>query len=175
MFQFRKISMLIVGLMFCSLASASYHQNIRALQRQEEPTQTIAQILADNHEFSALFSAMKSANVLYTFNQAGSYTLFAPTDLAFSKMRPGNLQILLRPENVLKLRAVLLYHVVNGAIVSSDMRPGELKSLEGHEIKVAIHHNLYMLNGHAVVANDDIVATNGVIHVINAVLMPPTD
>ena len=99
--------------------------------------------------------------------------MFAPTDEAFSKLPPGTVESLLKPENKEKLKAVLLYHVVAGDVTAAQVtvKMSSAKTLEGQDVKITVTDGTVMVNN-AKVIKADVFATNGVIHVIDTVLLP---
>ena len=123
--------------------------------------------------FKTLVAAVQAAGLVDTLKGAGPFTLFAPSDEAFAKLPAGTVEDLLKPENKDKLVAILTYHVVPGKVMAADVAGKETmaKSVQGGEIKVN-GTNGVMVND-AKVVQADIVADNGVIHVIDAVIMPP--
>ncbi len=123
--------------------------------------------------FKTLVAAVQAAGLVDTLKGAGPFTVFAPTDEAFAKLPAGTVEDLLKPENKDKLVAILTYHVVPGKVMAADVAGKETmaKSVQGGEIKVN-GTNGVMVND-AKVVQADIVADNGVIHVIDAVIMPP--
>ena len=159
---FRQIAVLIIGFAMSSLVFASSHNG-----------QSIAQIAAANKDFSTLVAALKAAGLAKVLSEPGKYTVFAPTNEAFAKLPEGTLKKLLMPENKDKLVAILKYHVVDGKVMKADVKPGKVKTLEGSDITVSVKDGKVMLNDSAEVTATDIKASNGVIHVINAVLIPP--
>jgi uncharacterized surface protein with fasciclin (FAS1) repeats len=123
-------------------------------------------------QFNTLLTAAKAAGLAPTLSRKGPFTVFAPTDAAFAKLPKGTVQNLLRPENKGKLAALLKYHVVAGEIEAADIKPGRshVRTVNGKSITVRKHGGV-SVNGVKVVAAD-VKASNGVIHVINRVLMP---
>ena len=122
--------------------------------------------------FKTLVAAVQAAGLVDTLKGAGPFTVFAPNDEAFAKLPAGTVEDLLKPENKDKLVAILTYHVVPGKVMAADVAGKETmaKSVQGGEIKVN-GTNGVMVND-AKVVQADIVADNGVIHVIDAVIMP---
>jgi uncharacterized surface protein with fasciclin (FAS1) repeats len=102
----------------------------------------------------------------------GPFTVFAPTDEAFAALPAGLLDALLLPENVGVLQAILTYHVVSGTVLAADVTTGDVPTVEGSNIAVDTSMGV-VLNGTANVTATDIMASNGVIHVIDAVILPP--
>ena len=119
--------------------------------------------------FTTLVKAVQAAGLVDTLKSAGPFTVFAPTDEAFAKLPPGALDALIaNPE---KLKEVLLYHVVPGKVMAADVKPGVDKTAEGEAVKISVRDGKVFVNK-AQVVKTDIVCSNGVIHVIDAVLMP---
>ena len=123
-------------------------------------------------QFNTLIAAAKAAGLAPTLSRKGPFTVFAPTDAAFAKLPKGTVESLLKPENKQKLAAILTYHVVSGEIQSGDIRPGRthVKTVNGKSLAVRKHGGI-TVNGARIVAAD-VQASNGVIHVINKVLLP---
>ncbi len=122
--------------------------------------------------FQTLAKALQAADLVDTLKSPGPFTVFAPTDEAFAKLPAGTLDDLLKPENKDKLRAILTYHVVAGKVTSAKVVTlSSAKTLNGQEVKItAMDGNVMVNNAHIVKA--DIPASNGVIHVIDTVLLP---
>ncbi len=122
--------------------------------------------------FQTLAKALQAADLVGTLKGPGPFTVFAPTDEAFAKLPSGTLDDLLKPENKEKLRAILTYHVVAGKVTSAKVATlSSTKTVNGQEIKImATGGNVTVNNAHVVKA--DIPASNGVIHVIDTVLLP---
>lgn len=153
-----------------------------SVTRQAEafaPSSTTANIVetaVGAGSFKTLVRALEAADLVEALKADGPFTVFAPSDEAFAKLPDGALEELLRPENREKLRAVLLYHVVPGKVVAADvvrMNGKEAKTLQGGKVKVRTAGGVTVDN--AKVVQTDVMATNGVIHVIDAVLMPRTN
>jgi uncharacterized surface protein with fasciclin (FAS1) repeats len=135
-------------------------------------TATVDQVVSQNGSFSKLSAAIEAAELEGTLSQAGPYTIFAPTDEAFAALPPETLDKLLLPENKDKLQQVLTYHVVPGSITSTDIKPGEVQTVEGAPVNVSADAGAVKV-GDAQVVEPDITASNGVIHAIDKVLLPP--
>ncbi len=123
--------------------------------------------------FGTLAAALKAADLVGALKGTGPFTVFAPTDAAFAKLPPGTLDSLLKPENKDKLKSILLYHVVSGKIMAADIK-GEAKpaTLQGATLDIKATAKGVTVNGANVTAAD-VGASNGVIHVIDAVVLPP--
>ncbi len=121
--------------------------------------------------FTTLVAAVTAAGLVDTLKGPGPFTVFAPTDAAFAALPAGTVEDLLKPENKDKLIAILTYHVVPGAVMSKDLTEGMMaKTVQGGEVTFTLDGGA-KVNG-ATVSTADIVATNGVIHVIDAVILP---
>lgn len=120
-------------------------------------------------QFHTLVTAVKAAGLVETLKGPGPFTVFAPTDAAFAKLPPGALDSLLA--NPAKLKQVLLYHVVPGKVTSSQVKPGAVKTAEGAEARLSTGGGKVMID-RATVVKADVEADNGVIHVIDSVIMP---
>jgi len=121
--------------------------------------------------FSTLLAAAEAAGLVETLKGEGPFTVFAPTDEAFAALPEGTVDTLLMPENKDQLTQILTYHVVAGEVKSTDLSDGMMaETVEGSEIEVSIGDNV-MIN-EATVVTPDVMASNGVIHVIDTVLMP---
>lgn len=137
-------------------------------------SQSIAAIAAGNPDFSTLVAALKAADLVATLDGQGPFTVFAPTNAAFEKLPPGTVENLLKPENKAQLAAVLTYHVVPGNVMAADVvKLDEAKTVEGSAIDIAVADGKVRLNDAATVTATDIKASNGVIHVIDSVILPP--
>ena len=122
--------------------------------------------------FKTLVAAVQAAGLVDTLKGEGPFTVFAPTDEAFAALPAGTVEDLLKPENKDKLVSILTYHVVPGKVMSTDLSDDMMaKTVEGAEIKVDLDNGV-MINDASVVTAD-IAADNGVIHVIDKVIMPP--
>jgi uncharacterized surface protein with fasciclin (FAS1) repeats len=122
--------------------------------------------------FKTLVAALTAAGLVDTLNGAGPFTVFAPTDAAFAALPAGTVDDLLKPENKDKLIAILTYHVVAGKVMSKDLTEGmKAKTVQGGEVTFTLAGGP-KVNG-APISTPDIEATNGVIHVIDQVIMPP--
>ncbi|MDJ0661614.1 MAG: fasciclin domain-containing protein [Crocosphaera sp.] len=120
--------------------------------------------------FDTLVAAVKAAGLVETLSGEGKFTVFAPTDEAFAALGEDTLKDLLKPENKDKLVAILTYHVVPGVVKSTDLEEGKVKTVEGSKIKVQVGDSV-MVND-ATVVKADIMTSNGVIHVIDQVILP---
>jgi uncharacterized surface protein with fasciclin (FAS1) repeats len=123
--------------------------------------------------FKTLVAAVQAAGLVETLKGAGPFTVFAPTDEAFAKLPAGTVETLLKPENKEKLVAVLTYHVVPGKVMAADVvKLTEAPTVQGSKAKVKVVNQTVMIDD-AKVVKADIETSNGVIHVIDAVILPP--
>lgn len=137
----------------------------------ETAKQDIVTIAAGNEDFSTLVAAVKAAGLVDTLKGDGPFTVFAPTNDAFAKLPAGTVEDLLKPENKDKLTAVLTYHVVAAKVMAADVKPGEVATVQGGKVKIEVKDGTVTVDG-AKVVKTDIEATNGVIHVIDTVILP---
>ena len=122
--------------------------------------------------FKTLAAALQAAGLVETLKGAGPFTVFAPTDAAFAKLPAGTVENLLKPENRDKLRSILTYHVVAGKVTAADVvKMTSGKTVQGSSVKIASSGGKVTIDN-ATVAKADVMASNGVIHVIDTVLMP---
>jgi uncharacterized surface protein with fasciclin (FAS1) repeats len=137
--------------------------------------QDIVDIAASNENFSTLVAAVKAAGLVDALKGEGPFTVFAPTNKAFEKLPKGTVESLLKPENKDKLVEILTYHVIPGRVMAADVAGlqsgAKVKTLSGGEVTVKKAGNNIFLNTSRIVATD-ITASNGVIHVIDSVLLP---
>jgi len=122
--------------------------------------------------FSTLVAALTAAGLVETLQGEGPFTVFAPNDAAFAALPEGLLEKLLLPENIAVLTSILTYHVVAGNVLSTDVVAGDAASLEGSTL--ALTTDMGVMVNDATVIQADVVGSNGVIHVIDKVLVPPT-
>ena len=128
--------------------------------------------MAASADHSTLVAAVKAAGLVETLKGAGPFTVFAPTNAAFNALPAGTVDGLLKPENKADLTSILTYHVVAGAVKAADLKDGQkVKTVQGAELTVSIKDGKVMIDGANVTAAD-LAASNGVIHVIDAVVTP---
>jgi uncharacterized surface protein with fasciclin (FAS1) repeats len=133
----------------------------------------ILEVATSAGQFSTLVAAINAAGLTETLNGAGPFTVFAPTDAAFAKLPAGTVESLLMPENKAKLTALLTYHVVPGKVASADLAgvTATPATVQGATLSVDASSGIKV--GGATVTSPDVVASNGTIHVIDTVLIPP--
>ena len=130
---------------------------------------TIVDVAVANGSFKTLVVALKAAGLVDTLSSPGPFTVFAPTDAAFAKLPAGTVDALLK--DIPKLKAILTYHVVSGAVMAKDVKTGMVPTVNGQSLDVKADSKGIMVNN-AKVVTADVKASNGVIHVIDTVLMP---
>ena len=132
----------------------------------------IVDTAAGIEDFSTLVAAVKAGGLVETLKGEGPFTVFAPTDKAFGKLPKGTVDELLKPENKKKLVAVLTYHVVPGRVMAADVvKLSKAKTVQGSEVKISVKEGKVYVDN-ALVTATDIKAGNGVIHVIDSVILP---
>ena len=134
---------------------------------------TIVDVAAANGSFETLVAAVTAADLADTLSSDGPFTVFAPTDYAFAALPDGLVDCLLLEENLEPLTAILTYHVVDGEVMSTDLTDGPVPTLQGEDIIVDLTDGV-VLNDSASVIIADVPASNGVIHAIDGVLVPPS-
>lgn len=155
------------ALVFAPLASAEHHADHGAMKQQ-----TVVDIAVGNPDFSTLVAALTAAGLVDTLSGAGPFTVFAPSNAAFAKLPAGTLDNLLKPENKAQLTAILTYHVVAGKVLAADVvKLTSAKTVQGTELAISVSDGAVKVDG-ANVVSTDIVGSNGVIHVIDSVIMP---
>lgn len=168
----RKCILVIIGVaVVITFAFAQYGQ------KGKKPAEDIPTVAQKAGQFKTLVTALQTVGLVDTLKGKGPFTVFAPTDEAFAKVPKETLEELLKPENKEKLRSILLYHVVAGKYISADVK--KLKSgtqvetlLKGKKITIAQKRDGIYIND-AKVVKTDVLAKNGVIHVIDKVILPP--
>ena len=171
-----KAAALAVAVGMGSSALAAHHEQAGAKAHhggaEAHPTMDIVHTAASSEQFSTLVAAVKAADLAEVLSGEGPFTVFAPTDAAFAKLPDGTVESLLLPENKERLAAILTYHVVPGAIYAKDVSgTSKVKTVEGSEVEVKRDGDAVMIDG-ANVVTADIEASNGVIHVIDTVIIP---
>ena len=124
-------------------------------------------------QFKTLATALGAAGLVETLKGPGPFTVFAPTDAAFAKLPAGTVETLLKPENKDRLAAVLTYHVVPGKVMAADVvKVKEARTVNGKPLNIKVSGSTVMIND-AKVVTADVAASNGVIHVVDSVILPP--
>jgi uncharacterized surface protein with fasciclin (FAS1) repeats len=136
------------------------------------PTKNVVENASASPDHTTLVAAVQAADLAGTLSGAGPFTVFAPTNAAFDKLPAGTVDNLLKPESKQQLTNVLTYHVVPGTYKAADLKDGQkLKTVQGKELTVMMKDGKVMIDG-ATVTTPDLVSSNGVIHVLDAVVMP---
>ncbi len=160
--------------MLCLLvvAALAYLGTPRAALAEGAKAKDIVDTAVAAGQFKTLAAALKAADLVDTLKGAGPFTVFAPTDDAFAKLPKGTVEDLLKPENKAKLAAILTYHVAAGKVMAADVKDGaSYKTVNGKEVTASVKDGKVMI-GSATVTQADVVTSNGVIHVIDTVLLP---
>ena len=137
---------------------------------EEASVGTIVEVASANPDFSTLVAAVDAAGLVETLNGEGPFTVFAPTNAAFAALPAGVLDALLLPENIDALTKILTYHVVPGTVLAADIADGDVATVEGQNVTLSTANGVTVNGANVVTA--DVLASNGVIHVIDAVLVP---
>ncbi|PZO61378.1 MAG: fasciclin [Phormidesmis priestleyi] len=132
---------------------------------------TITELTSSSASFKTLTAALAAADLSEILSGEGPYTIFAPTDEAFAALPEGAIEQLLLPENKDVLVRILTYHVVPGAVRSSDLETGNVETLEGSDVAVEAGDTVTVNNANVIVP--DVEASNGVIHIVDRVILPP--
>lgn len=160
-------SVALFATLFTLGAHAAHHE-----EGKMEDKPGIVEIAAGNEDFSTLVAALKAAGLVDVLSGEGPFTVFAPTNAAFEKLPEGTVESLLKPENKQKLTDVLTYHVVSGKVYASDVvKLSEATTVQGSTIEITASDDGVMVDN-ANVVTTDIKASNGVIHVIDSVILP---
>ena len=175
----------VLVLISIALTSAFAGNNPKVGGKEMYPTKNIIENAVNSADHTTLVSAVKAAGLVDTLEGAGPFTVFAPTNQAFGKLPRGTVETLLKPENKLQLTKVLTYHVVAGRLSSRDLMKmiqdgsgsAELTTVEGGKLWARIHDGKHIMlrdekGGAALVTIANVFQSNGVIHVIDTVLMP---
>lgn len=181
----KKLSALILTCAFAFAGVAAHAQKDTMVGGAAMyPTKNIIQNAVNSRDHTTLVAAVKAAGLVSTLESPGPFTVFAPTNEAFNKLPAGTVDTLLKPENKAELTKVLTYHVVPGRITTADLHKmikmghgkAELTTVEGGKLTVTIHHGKYMLTDDkgdmATITIPNVYQSNGVIQVINTVLLP---
>jgi uncharacterized surface protein with fasciclin (FAS1) repeats len=158
-----------IYVVICSalLLAVSFSSNALAASNKD-----IVETAVAAGDFKTLAAALQAAGLVDTLKGAGPFTVFAPTDEAFAKLPAGTVEDLLKPENKQKLISILTYHVVPGEVMAKDVvKLHEAKTVNGEELKIMVDGGKVMV-GNSNVTKTDIQCSNGVIHVIDTVLLP---
>ncbi|MDG2047453.1 MAG: fasciclin domain-containing protein [Halioglobus sp.] len=153
-----------------NVVNAAHHEGDVAA-----PAPTIVEVAAGNDDFTTLVAAVQAADLADTLSSEGPFTVFAPTNEAFANLPDGTVEMLLLPENKDQLVAILTYHVVAGDVSAAEVvELTEVTTVQGDTAAIVVEDTGVTIDGANVVLTD-IDASNGVIHVIDTVMMPPSD
>jgi uncharacterized surface protein with fasciclin (FAS1) repeats len=159
---------LSAGSVMAVLALAAFGVSVKA----EPATKDIVDTAVGAGSFKTLAAALQAADLIGTLKGQGPFTVFAPTDAAFAKLPAGTVESLLKPENKAKLVAILTYHVVAGAVMAADAaKLPSAKTVNGESLTIHAMNGKVMVDN-ATVTTADIACSNGVIHVIDTVVLP---
>jgi uncharacterized surface protein with fasciclin (FAS1) repeats len=137
-----------------------------------EAPKTVVDIAIGSPDHTTLVAAVTAAGLVETLSGTGPFTVFAPTNAAFAALPAGTVDNLLKPESKDKLTSILTYHVVSGNVMAAGLSDGQVvKTLNGQDLKVSIKDGKVTING-ATVTAADLVGSNGVVHVVDGVLLP---
>ena len=162
----------LVLLTACGSDGSTSEEVVDTTVMEETMVGDIVAVASETEGFSTLVAALTAASLVETLQGEGQFTVFAPTDDAFAALPAGLLEKLLLPENVGVLTSILTYHVVSGKVMSTDVMAGEVPSVEGSAITLGTTDGVQVNDATVVAA--DIEASNGVIHVSDKVIVPPT-
>ena len=163
---------LVASISLVACGSDSSTEVVDTTVMEEVAANDIVAVASSNEGFSTLVAALSAAGLVETLQGEGPFTVFAPNDEAFAALPAGLLEKLLLPENIAVLTSILTYHVVAGKVMSTDVTTGDAATVEGSTLALDTMSGV-MVNDATVIAAD-VEASNGVIHVIDKVLVPPT-
>ncbi len=166
----RRIGFILTFVMVCTL-----FQGVAMAAPHKEMSKNIVEVAVENDQFTTLVAAVKAADLTEALQAKGPLTVFAPTNDAFAKLPAGTVEQLLKPENKAMLVDILTYHVYPGKLTAKDLEKLNGKTitmLNGKPAKVTVKDKMIYIND-AKVLLPDVMASNGIIHAIDAVLLPP--
>lgn len=156
-------------ILLSSMVSANDHAH------SKKSDMDIVDVAVANGNFNTLAAALEAAGLVNVLKGDGPFTVFAPTDEAFAKLPAGTVENLLKPENIDQLKAVLTYHVVSGKVMAEDVvKLNTATTVNGADVNIAVVDEAVKLNNGSKVVMADVNASNGVIHVIDTVILPPS-
>ena len=162
----------LAGLFMTTVSPAQEQSSQESSSMAEQ--QDIVSLAMGQEDLSTLVEAVKAAGLVETLQGEGPFTVFAPTNDAFEALPEGTLETLLKPENKDKLVSVLTYHVVSGQTASSDLSDGmQVTTVEGSGAEIMLTDSGASIEG-ATVVTPDVQASNGIVHIIDAVILPPS-
>ncbi len=158
--------LLTASLPFASIGWTNSHSHAKS-------SKDVVDVLVAPPTFETLVAAVTAAGLVDTLKGSGPFTIFAPTDAAFKALPEGTVQELLKPENRDQLVSILTYHVVPGKVMAADVKPGEVETVNGSKINITVRYGKVKINDAEVIATD-LSGSNGVIHIIDKVIIPST-
>jgi transforming growth factor-beta-induced protein len=168
----RRTGFALAAFVAAGLVAASWAAAEECAVSANKAQKDIVDTAVGAENFKTLVAAVKAAGLVDTLKGKGPYTVFAPTDEAFAKLPAGTLETLLKPENKDKLTAILTYHVVPGRVMAADVvKLDSAKTVQGSKVKISVADGKVKVDGANVIATD-IKTSNGVIHVIDSVILP---
>jgi len=153
-----------------AIVAASSFVGVAHAEPKEKANDIVA-VASGNGSFNTLVAAVKAAGLVETLQGPGPFTVFAPTDEAFAKLPNGTVEDLLKPENKAKLVSILTYHVVAGKVMAADVKTMKAKTVNGQSLDVKVTDGAVTVDN-AKVVKTDVAASNGIIHVIDTVVLP---
>jgi uncharacterized surface protein with fasciclin (FAS1) repeats len=163
---------LVASISLVACGSDASTEVVETTVMEEVAANDIVAVASSTEGFSTLVAALTAASLAETLQGEGPFTVFAPNDEAFAALPEGLLEKLLLPENVAVLTSILTYHVVAGKVLSTDVTAGDAPTVEGSTLALGVMDGVQVNDATVIAA--DVEASNGVIHVINKVLVPPT-
>jgi uncharacterized surface protein with fasciclin (FAS1) repeats len=152
-------------------ASSAWACHCDAKTTSTSKAKSVVSLAASSDQFETLVAAIKAADLVSVLESDGPFTVFAPTDEAFAKLPAGTVETLLKPENKDQLIAILKYHVVPGKVLAKDVKTMKAPTAQGQKINIKVESEGVFVNN-ARVIKTDLMANNGVVHVIDTVILP---
>ncbi|MDE3234686.1 MAG: fasciclin domain-containing protein [Bacteroidota bacterium] len=180
----KKLALLLMSALVLNASMAQKEKTVEVGGAPMYPSKNIVQNAVNSKDHTTLVAAVKAAGLVETLESAGPFTVFAPTNEAFNKLPAGTVETLVKPENKATLTKILTYHVVAGKydaksiakLIKEGKGTAELKTVEGGVLKFSMKNGKLMVwdekGGYATVTIKDVYQSNGVIHVIDTVVMP---
>ncbi|MBD3224645.1 MAG: fasciclin domain-containing protein [Caldithrix sp.] len=170
--KFFTSAILFVSLVFFNSAHADKCGGSGKMTDHSKTKHDVVELAVKAGSFKTLVAAVKAAGLADALKGDGPFTIFAPTDEAFAKLPEGTLQDLLKPENKDKLKAILTYHVVAGKVTAADVvKISKAETLNGQNAKISVNDDQVFIDD-AKIIQTDVMGSNGVIHVIDSVILP---
>ena len=169
------LAVAVTGLAFAGAGAAARYQTTRPTTQPAQERNTVITVAKNAGSFNTLTRALRQAELVETLQGQGPFTVFAPDDKAFDKLPTGTLETLLKEDNQQQLKTVLLYHVASGKVTADKIvNLQEVESVEGSPIAIQVTDGKILLNDRIQITKTDVEADNGVIHIIDGVMIPPT-